>query len=140
MLSSGRAAETDLSHHVGRDQQAEQQDERDGDEQLRGKAGRTVVVDVRAGRPACRAAPLDDRATALCTDQVLAAHLVPLPSRWPGALAVIWSLSRQFPPRLFPGLTRLPASCPARPEIPPAWRQPDCRLASPSVEIEVMVP
>jgi hypothetical protein len=36
-------------------------------------------------------------------DQVLAAHLKPLPVGRPGALNVIWSLSCQFPPRLFPG-------------------------------------
>jgi hypothetical protein len=36
-------------------------------------------------------------------DQMLAAHLKPLPVGSPGALDVIGSLSCQFPPRLFPG-------------------------------------
>jgi hypothetical protein len=73
-----------LRHHVGCDQQAEQQDERESDQQLRGQTTGTVVVDVRPSLPARGATPFDDWATALCTDQVLAAHLIPLP----GAVAV----------------------------------------------------
>ena len=65
-----------LSDHVGDDEEAEEQDQRGGDDQLRGEAAMTMVVNVRAGRAAGRAAPLYDGVGAVCADQVLAAHLV----------------------------------------------------------------
>ena len=105
-----------LAEHVRGDKEAEEQDQRRGDEQLRGQTAQTVVVNLSASRAAGRAASLDDRARAVCADQVLAAHLVcPFRKRYPGALGAIWGLSWPFPPRLFPGQTRLPISCPARP-------------------------
>ncbi len=65
-----------LRNHVGDDQQAEEQDERGGDHQLRSETAQTVVVNVRAGLAAGRAASLHDRAGAVCADQVLTTHLV----------------------------------------------------------------
>ena len=65
-----------LSDHVDDDKQAEQQDQRGSDDQLGGETAQAVVVHVRAGRAAGRAASLHDRASTLCADQVLAAHLV----------------------------------------------------------------
>jgi hypothetical protein len=62
-----------------------------------------MVVDLGAGRAADRAAGFNHGATAVSADQMLAAHLKPLLVGCPGALDVIWSLSCQFPPRLFPG-------------------------------------
>jgi len=58
------------------DKEAEEQDQRRCNEQLRGQTAQTVVVDLSASRAAGRAASLDYRACALCADQVLAAHLV----------------------------------------------------------------
>jgi hypothetical protein len=74
-----------LCDHVDDDEQAEKQNQRGGDDQLRGKAAQTVVVHVRAGRAAGRAASLYDGVGAVCADQVLAAHLVTLSAG--GALA-----------------------------------------------------
>ena len=91
-----------LSKYVGRDEKAQKQEQSGGDEQLRCE-GRAVVVDLGTGRATDRATALDHRAGAVSADQVLAAHLKPLPVGCPGALGVIWSLSCQFPPRLFPG-------------------------------------
>ena len=85
------------------DEEAEEQDQRGGDEQLRAETARAVVVYLRTRRAAHRATALDHRASTVSADQVLAAHLKPLPVGCPGALGVIWSLSSQFPPRLFPG-------------------------------------
>ena len=68
-----------LRDHVGGDKQSEEQDQRSGDKQLRADASRAMVVDVGAGGTAHRAASLDHGTRALCADQVLAAHLVPLP-------------------------------------------------------------
>lgn len=82
MLADGEQRGRPLGD-VGRDQQAEQENQRDGDEQLRGKACRAVMVYFRAGGAAHRAATFDHRAGALCTYQVLAAHLVPLPVAGP---------------------------------------------------------
>ena len=65
-----------LSDHVDDDKQAEQQDQRGGDDQLRGETAQAVVVHVRTGRAAGRAASLHDGASTVCADQVLAAHLV----------------------------------------------------------------
>ena len=65
-----------LAEHVRGDKEAEEQDQRRGDEQLRGQTAQTVVVNLSASRAAGRAASLDDRARAVCADQVLAAHLV----------------------------------------------------------------
>jgi hypothetical protein len=87
---------------VGRDEEAEQQEQGGRDEQLR-RERRAVVVDLGARGAADRAAALDHRASTVSADQVLAAHLKPFPVGCPGALGVIWSLSCQFPPRLFPG-------------------------------------
>jgi hypothetical protein len=64
-----------LREHVGGYEQAEEKDQRGGDEQLRGEAARAVAVDLRAGRAADRAAPLDDRTGTMRADQVLTAHL-----------------------------------------------------------------
>jgi hypothetical protein len=65
-----------LSDYVGDDEQAEEQDQRCGDDQLRGETAQAVVVHVRAGRAAGRAASLHHGASTVCADQVLAAHLV----------------------------------------------------------------
>src|SRR6516164_8450743 len=66
------------SGYVGDDEQAEQQDQRRDDEQLRADACRPMVY-MSAGGPAYRAASLNHGTRAVCADQVLAAHLVPLP-------------------------------------------------------------
>ena len=58
------------------DEQAEEKDQGGADDQLRGETAMAVVVNVRAGRAAGRAAPLHNRAGTVCADQVLAAHLV----------------------------------------------------------------
>ena len=87
---------------MGGDEETHKKQQRGGDQQLRCE-GRAVVVDLGAGRAADRAPALDHRAGAVSADQVLAAHLKPLPVGCPGALNAIWSLSSQFPPRLFPG-------------------------------------
>jgi hypothetical protein len=63
-----------LREDVGRDEEAEHQEQRRGDEELR-RDGRTVVVDLGARGPADRAAGLDHGAAAVCADQMLAAHL-----------------------------------------------------------------
>lgn len=63
-----------LREHVGRDEEARQQQQGDRDEQLR-RERRAVVVDLRASGAADRAAALDDRAGAVRADQMLAAHL-----------------------------------------------------------------
>jgi|SRR5487761_757033 hypothetical protein len=79
-----------LGQHVRDDEEAEEQDQRGGDEELRGQAAQAVVVNVRAGRTAGRASPLDHRASAVRADQVLTAHLVPLP------VAVPWRTWRDL--------------------------------------------
>lgn len=61
---------------MGDDEQAEEKDQGGGDDQLRGETAMAVVVNVRAGRAAGRAAPLHNGASTVCADQVLAAHLV----------------------------------------------------------------
>ena len=99
---------------MGCDEQGEYKEQRDRNEQLRSER-RTMAVHLRAGRAADRATAFDDGAVAVCADQMLAAHREPLLVESPGALDVIWSLSCQFPPRLFPGLVRLPVSCTAKP-------------------------
>ena len=71
-------SQSPLREHVGGDEEAEEQQQGSGDEQLRGE-GRAVVMDLRAGGTADRAATLDDRAGAVRADQVLAAHLKSLP-------------------------------------------------------------
>jgi hypothetical protein len=73
-----------LAEHVGRDEEAEQQEQGRGDEKLR-REGRPVVVDLGAGGTADRAAALDYRASAVSADQVLAAHLKSLPVAVPRA-------------------------------------------------------
>lgn len=65
-----------LRDHVGDDEQAEEQDKGGGDNQLRGETAQSVVVNVCAGRAAGWAASLHNRASTVCADQVLAAHLV----------------------------------------------------------------
>jgi hypothetical protein len=65
-----------LSEHVGGDEEAEEQDQRGGDEQLRAEAALAMMVHLRAGGAADWAASLDDGAGAVCADQVLTAHLV----------------------------------------------------------------
>jgi hypothetical protein len=69
---------------VRRDQQAEQEQQGRGDEELRCE-GRSVVVDLGARRSAYRTAALDYRVGAVSADQVLAAHLIPLPEAVPRA-------------------------------------------------------
>jgi hypothetical protein len=68
-------AQRTLSENVGGDEEAEEQDQRGGDEQLRAEAARAVVVYLRTRRAANWAASLDDRPSTVCADQVLAAHL-----------------------------------------------------------------
>ena len=75
-LSWGGVADGTLRDHAGDDEQAEEQDQRGGDDQLRGKTAQAVVVNVRAGRAAGGAASLYDGTSTVCADQVLAAHLV----------------------------------------------------------------
>jgi hypothetical protein len=67
-----------LSKYVGCDEEAQKQQQSGGNEQLR-REGRTVVVDLGAGSAADRTAGLDHGAPAVCADQMLAAHLEPLP-------------------------------------------------------------
>jgi hypothetical protein len=74
-----------LRQDVGSDQQPEYQQERGGQQQLRGERG-TVPVDLRAGRAADRTAALDHWTGAVSADQVLAAHLKPLPVGCPAHL------------------------------------------------------
>ena len=69
---------------MGRDKEAEQQEEGRGDEKLRSEDG-SVVVDLGAGRAADRAAALNYRASTVSADQVLAAHLESLPVAVPRA-------------------------------------------------------
>lgn len=69
---------------MGRDEEAEQQEEGRGDEKLRREGG-AVVVDLGAGGTAGRAAALDYRASTVSADQVLAAHLESLPEAVPRA-------------------------------------------------------
>ena len=71
-------ASVPLSQYVGRDEKAQKQQQGGGNKQLRGD-GRTVVMDLRASRTADGAAALDHRAGAVSADQMLAAHLKPLP-------------------------------------------------------------
>jgi hypothetical protein len=59
---------------VGRDEEAEQEQQGRGDEELR-REDRAVVVDLGARRTANGAAALDYRASAVSANQVLAAHL-----------------------------------------------------------------
>ena len=68
-----------LAGDVGGDQEAEQQDQRRRDEQLGAERELVVVVHVGFGGAARRAAGLDHGAAAMCADQVLTAHLMPLP-------------------------------------------------------------
>jgi hypothetical protein len=63
---------------VGGDEESEEEQQRGGEQKLRCDVGRTVVVDVRAGRAAGGAAAFDDGACAVSADQMLAAHLKPL--------------------------------------------------------------
>lgn len=87
---------------MGSDEEAEEQDKRDGDEQLRSDIYRAVMVMLSAGGAAHRATAFDHGARTVCADQVLAAHLeTPSDSGTPGDLGVIWRLGCQFPPRLF---------------------------------------
>jgi hypothetical protein len=67
---------------VGRDQQAEQKQQGRGDEELR-RQDRAVVVNLGAGGTADRAAALDHWTGTVSADQVLAAHLKPLPEAVP---------------------------------------------------------
>ena len=86
------------------DEQAEKQDKRDRDEQLRGDVNRAVMVMFGASGAANRTTAFNHGARTVCADQVLATHLeTPSDGGAPGALGVIWRLSCQFPPRLFPG-------------------------------------
>jgi hypothetical protein len=73
-----------LREHVGRDEEAEHQEQGGSDEKLR-REGRPVVVNLGAGRTTYRAAALDYRASTVGADQVLAAHLVSLPVAMPRA-------------------------------------------------------
>jgi hypothetical protein len=64
-----------LGENVDSDEEAEEQDQRGGDEQLRAETAWTVVMYLRTRRAANWAASLDDRPGTVCADQVLAAHL-----------------------------------------------------------------
>ena len=80
------------------EEEAEKQDQRGGDEQLRGQAAQTVVVNLSASGAAGRAASLDDRTGTLCADQMLAAHLdVPSGCGAPVHLARSGGLAARFP-------------------------------------------
>ena len=57
------------------DEEAEEQDQRGSDEQLRAETARAVMVYLRTRRAANWAPSLDDRPGTVCADQVLAAHL-----------------------------------------------------------------
>jgi hypothetical protein len=67
-----------LRQHVGRDEEAKQQEQGRSDQKLR-REGEAVVVDLRAGGTAGGAAALNYRASTVSADQVLAAHLESLP-------------------------------------------------------------
>jgi hypothetical protein len=73
-----------LAKHVGRDEEAKEQEQGRGDEKLRRDDG-AVMVDLGAGRAADRAPALDYRASTVSADQVLAAHLESLPEAVPRA-------------------------------------------------------
>ena len=79
---SGRS----LSKYVGGDEEAHQEQQGGRDEKLRRERG-AVAVDLGAGGAAHRAAALDHRAGTVSADQVLAAHLKPLPVGAPAHLA-----------------------------------------------------
>ena len=66
-------------------EEAEQEQQGRGDEELRRENWAVVVVDLGAGRAADPAASLDYRASTVCADQVLAAHLESLPEAVPRA-------------------------------------------------------
>jgi phosphopantothenate synthetase len=70
---------------VGRDEEAEQQEEGRRDEKLRREGKAVMVVDLGARRTADRAAALDYGASTVSADQVLAAHLESLPEAVPRA-------------------------------------------------------
>jgi hypothetical protein len=60
---------------VGRDEEAEQQEQGRRDQKLRRENRAVVVVNLGARRTTDRAAALDYRASTVSADQVLAAHL-----------------------------------------------------------------
>jgi len=64
---------------VGRDEEAEEQEQGRGDQKLRREGGAVMVVDLSARRTAGGAAALNYRASTVSADQVLAAHLESLP-------------------------------------------------------------
>jgi len=69
---------------VGRDEEAEQEEQCRRDEKLRREGG-AMVVDLGTGGTTDRAAALDYRASTVSADQVLAAHLESLPVAVPRA-------------------------------------------------------
>jgi hypothetical protein len=74
-----------LPKHVGRDEEAKEQQQGRRDEKLRREDRAVVVVDLGAGGTTDRAAALDYRASTVSADQVLAAHLESLPEAVPRA-------------------------------------------------------
>ena len=70
---------------MGRDEEAEQQEQGGRDEKLRREGKAVMVVDLGARRAADRAAALDYGASTVSADQVLAAHLESLPEAVPRA-------------------------------------------------------
>ena len=73
-----------LRKHVRRDKQAKQEQQCRGHQELR-REGRAMVVDLGARRTADRTTALDHRVGTVSADQVLAAHLKPLPEAVPRA-------------------------------------------------------
>ena len=69
---------------MGRDEEAEQQEQGGRDEKLRREGGAVMVVDLGAGGTTDCAAAFDYRASTVSADQVLAAHLESLPEACPG--------------------------------------------------------
>jgi len=141
-----------LREHVGRDEEAEQQDQGRRDEKLR-REGRAVVVDLGAGGTADRAAALDYRAGTVSADQVLAAHLESLPVAVPqahlarsGALAASFPLDCSLARPGYPQVARLrrkdPVWLPGRGEraLPAGMQALQFRGGSPSSRDPVMVP
>ena len=84
-MSAASEARRLLGKHVGRDEEAHQEQQGHDEKQLR-RERRAVVVDLVAGGAAGRAAALDHRVGAVSADQMLAAHLEPLPVGAPAHL------------------------------------------------------
>jgi hypothetical protein len=71
-----------LLSHVHGDEETEEQDQRHGDQYLRGEPGR-MVVHACLGLAADAAASFDDWPRTMCADEVLTAHLYPFRLKTP---------------------------------------------------------